>query len=78
MSQERVKIVESLKERHKIYLGISEEEIRRDPHWVINKPLKGEYLKEWTEYGINLIMSTLKIDRIKAEVEMSWIQASYF
>jgi hypothetical protein len=34
-------------------------------------------LNEWTEYGINLIMATLDVDRIKAEVEMAWIQASY-
>jgi uracil DNA glycosylase len=77
MNQERVKIVESLKERHKIYLDLREEETKKDPHWVINNPLKGEYLNEWTEYGINLIMSTLNVDRMKAEVEMAWIQASY-
>lgn len=77
MDQSRQKIVSSLKERHKIYLGLNEDQIKKDPYWVINNPLKGEQLNEWIEFGINLIMSTLKVDRIKAEVEMSWIQGSY-
>lgn len=77
MNQSREKILSSLKERHKIYLDIKEDQIKRDPHWVINNPLKGEQLNEWVEYGINLIMSTLNVDRIKAEMEMSWIQGSY-
>jgi hypothetical protein len=77
MNQAREKILSSLKERHKIYLDIKEDQIKRDPYWVINNPLKGEQLNEWVEYGINLIMSTLNVDRIKAETEMSWIQGSY-
>jgi hypothetical protein len=77
MNQKRKEIISSLKERHRIYLGLSEEQTKKDPYWMLNNPLKGEQLNEWIEYGINLIMSTLKVDRIKAEVEMSWIQGSY-
>ena len=33
--------------------------------------------KEWIEYGVNTIMSEMEYDRTKAEIEMSWIEASY-
>jgi hypothetical protein len=77
MSIKHSNIKKALLERHKIYLGLKEEQTLQDPHWMITNPLKGKELEEWCEYGVNTIMSELEITRTQAEIEMSWIQASY-
>lgn len=70
-------VLEKLKERHKIYLDLSDEAIRKDPNWMINNPLKGNDLNEWVEFGVNTLISEFGFDRTKAEIEMSWIQGTY-
>jgi hypothetical protein len=77
MTNKKSNITKALEERHKIYLGLNEEQISKDPHWMISNPLKGKELEEWVEYGVNTIMSELQIPRTQAEIEMSWVQASY-
>lgn len=71
------KVLQKLMERHQIYLGLTEEQIKKDPNWIINNPLKGNELNEWIEFGVNTIMSDLGMDRTKAEIEMSWIEGTY-
>ena len=71
------KIIQKLEERHQIYLGLSNDEVLKDPYWQIKNPLKGKEMGEWIEYGVNTIMSEMGYDRTKAEIEMSWIEASY-
>ena len=71
------KVLQKLMERHQIYLGLNEEQIKKDPNWIINNPLKGNELNEWIEFGVNTIMSDLGMDRTKAEIEMSWIEGTY-
>lgn len=71
------KVLQKLMERHQIYLGLTEEQIKKDPNWIINNPLKGNELNEWIEFGVNTIMSDLCMDRTKAEIEMSWIEGTY-
>jgi hypothetical protein len=70
-------VIEKLKERHKIYLNLSDEAILKDPNWIINNPLKGKDLDEWVEFGVNTLISEFGFDKTKAEVEMSWLQSSY-
>jgi len=70
-------VLQKLMERHKIYVGLSEDQIKKDPNWIINNPMKGNELNEWIEFGVNTIMSDLGIDRTKAEIEMSWIEGTY-
>lgn len=77
MNNVREKILTSLKDRHRVYLEFSDRQIKKDPHWAIRNPLKGEQLNEWIEYGINVIIYEMLVDRTKAEIEMSWIQSSY-
>ena len=74
-SKERV--ITLLKERHQNYLKVSKEKLDQDIHWILNNPLSGSDLQEWIEYGVNTIMSEMGCDRTKAEIEMSWIEASY-
>jgi len=70
-------VLHKLMERHQIYLGLTDDQIKKDPNWVINNPLKGNELNEWIEFGVNTIMCDLSMDRTKAEIEMSWIQGTY-
>lgn len=74
-SKERV--ITLLKKRHQNYLKTSKEKLDQDTNWILNNPLKGTDLDEWIEYGVNTIMSEMEYDRTKAEIEMSWVQASY-
>ena len=74
-SKERV--ITLLKKRHQNYLKVSKEKLDQDIHWILNNQLSGSDLQEWIEYGVNTVMSEMGCDRIKAEIEMSWIQASY-
>ncbi len=71
------KIIQKLEERHQIYAGLNQEDISKDPFWRIKNPMKEKEMNEWVEYGVNTIMSEMGCDRTKAEIEMSWIQASY-
>ena len=71
------KIIQKLEERHQIYAGLSNADTVKDPYWRIKNPLKGKEMSEWIEYGVNTIMSEMGSDRTKAEIEMSWIEASY-
>lgn len=71
------KIIQKLEERHQIYAGLSKEKITKDPFWRIKNPMKENEMNEWIEYGVNTIMSEMGCDRTKAEIEMSWIEASY-
>lgn len=71
------KVLQKLMERHQIYLGLTEEQIKKDPNWMINNPLKGNDLNEWIEFGVNTIMCDLGMERTKAEIEMSWIEGTY-
>ena len=75
--QSNSKVIEKLAERHLLYLGLEKDEITKDPNWKINNPLKGNELNEWIEFGVNTIMSELKLNRVQAEIEMSWIEGSY-
>ena len=77
MSSKSANITKALQERHRIYLGLTEQQILQDPHWMITNPLKGKELEEWVEYGVNTVMSEMELPRTQAEIEMSWIQASY-
>ena len=74
-SKERV--ITLLKKRHQNYLKVSKEKLDQDIHWILNNPLSGSDLQEWIEYGVNTVMSEMGCDRTKAEIEMSWIEASY-
>jgi hypothetical protein len=71
------KIIQKLEERHQIYAGLNQEDVSKDPFWRIKNPMKEKEMNEWVEYGVNTIMSEMGCDRTKAEIEMSWIQASY-
>ena len=71
------KIIEKLEERHQIYAGLSKEEVTKDPFWRIKNPMSENEMNEWIEFGVNTIMSEMGCDRTKAEIEMSWIEASY-
>jgi hypothetical protein len=71
------KIIQKLEERHQIYAGLNQEKVEKDPFWRIKNPMKEKEMNEWIEYGVNTIMSEMGCDRTKAEIEMSWIQASY-
>jgi hypothetical protein len=71
------KIIQKLEERHQIYAGLTDADTVKDPFWRIKNPLKENEMNEWIEYGVNTIMSELGYDRTKAEIEMSWIQATY-
>lgn len=71
------KVLQKLMERHQIYLGLTEEQIKKDPNWIINNPLRGNELNQWIEFGVNTIMSDLDMDRTTAEIEMSWIEGTY-
>ena len=71
------KVIYLLKERHQNYLETPKGKLEQDPNWILNNPLSGSDLQEWIEYGVNTVMSEMGCDRIKAEIEMSWIQASY-
>ena len=71
------KIIQKLEERHQIYAGLSNADTVKDPYRRIKNPLKGKEMSEWIEYGVNTIMSEMGYDRTKAEIEMSWIEASY-
>jgi hypothetical protein len=74
-SKERV--ITLLKKRHQNYLKVSKEKLDQDIHWILNNPLSGRDLQEWIEFGVNTIMSEMGCDRTRAEIEMSWIEASY-
>ena len=74
-SQEEV--ISLLKKRHLLYADISEEKAQKDPYWFYNKPLNKRDYEEWVEFGVNSIMSIGKIDRRKAEIEMTWIESKY-
>jgi hypothetical protein len=71
------RIIQKLEERHQIYVGLNQEEVTKDQHWRIRNPMGKKETKEWIEYGVNTIMSEMEYDRTKAEIEMSWIEASY-
>ena len=71
------KIFEKLEERHQIYASLSKEEVTKDPFWRIKNPMRENEMNEWIEFGVNTIMSEMGCDRTKAEIEMSWIEASY-
>ncbi len=75
--ENKVKIIQKLEERHQIYAGLNPDTVSKDPFWRIKNPLKENEMNEWIEYGVNTIMSELGYDRTKAEIEMSWIQATY-
>lgn len=71
------KIFTALKERHRIYLDLKQEILKKDPYWNLNFPLKGELLSEWRQYGVNLIRSEFGYDQKKAEIEMSYLEMEY-
>jgi hypothetical protein len=73
----RSKVIQKLEERHQIYAGLNREEVAKDPFWRNKNPMKENEINEWIEYGVNTIMSEMGCDRTKAEIEMSWIEASY-
>ncbi len=71
------KIIQKLEERHQIYVGLNQEEVSKEPFWRIKNPMKENEMNDWIEFGVNTIMSEMGCDRTKAEIEMSWIEASY-
>jgi hypothetical protein len=75
--KKKIDIINSLKKRHQIYSGLHDEQIKKDHLWVINNPLKGQLKKEWTDFGVNLIMSEMGFDQRAAEIEMSFLEQEY-
>jgi len=70
-------ILTSLKKRHQIYANLHDEQTKKDPHWTLNNPLKGEVLNEWRQYGVNLLISEFGYEQKKAEVEMTYVEMEY-
>jgi hypothetical protein len=70
-------IINSLKKRHQLYTGLHDEQIKKDHLWVLNHPLKGSVKKEWTDFGVNLIMAEMGLDQRSAEIEMSFLEQEY-
>jgi hypothetical protein len=70
-------IMNLLQERHLNYLGLTREDVRKNPFWQNTKSLTKREYQEWLEYGVNSIMSISDCDRTKAEMEMSWIENKY-
>lgn len=70
-------IIELLQERHLNYLGLTREDVKKNPFWQNTKALNSREYSEWIEYGVNSIMSVSGCDRTKAEMEMAWIENKY-
>lgn len=70
-------IISLLKKRHALYANISEGKASRDPYWNTTTPLSQKDYQEWIEFGVNTVMSEMKLTREKAEIEMSWLESKY-
>lgn len=76
-SKSQDEVISLLKKRHLLYSDLSEEKAQKDPYWFHHKPLNKRDYAEWVEFGVNSIMSIGKMDRRKAEIEMTWIESKY-
>ena len=70
-------IVNLLQERHLSYLGLTRDDVKKNPFWQNTKPITRMEYQEWIEYGVNSIMSITGCEKMKAEMEMSWIESKY-
>lgn len=70
-------IIGLLEERHLNYLNLTRDEVKDKPFWRNTKGISRMEYSEWVEYGVNSVISVTGCNRVKAEMEMSWIESKY-